>query len=211
MVLINAHISQPSQLMFEMKGQRSPGCSGELARIVHRLAAAQEDADVLRAKHDGNLLFLTLAAGWVRTWIRDDVIAQWLASRRPAYVVPLKGIVDDADFAIEPRRHMKLPYEPAAGMVATSTVKRRKKRLSWTAGSSGSETADIDQICEAVLVNISRNGRAEIEAQIFAEQSRHGTRRDCGARCLLEASSDIVSAGRKHHPLHHISSPTVRL
>ncbi|CAD6562259.1 hypothetical protein LMG28727_07700 [Paraburkholderia kirstenboschensis] len=108
----------------------SPDCTRALARIVIRLAAAQKDAERLRADHDSNLVFLTLAAGWVRTWIRDDVIGQWLTSREPAYLAALKGIVDEADSAIAPRRQMKLPYEPAAGVAATSAGKRRKKRRS---------------------------------------------------------------------------------
>ena len=107
-----------------------PDCTRALARIVTRLAAAQENAEVLRADHDANLLFLTLAAGWTRTWIRDDVIGQWLASRLPAHLAALKGIVNEADFAIAPRRHMKLPYDAAAGAVATSIHKRSKKRRS---------------------------------------------------------------------------------
>jgi len=108
----------------------SPEGARALGRIVTTLAAAQENAEVLRADHDANLLFLTLAAGWTRTWIRDDVIGPWLASRLPAHFAALKGIVDEADFAIAPRRHMKLPYEAAAGAVATSTRKRCKKRRS---------------------------------------------------------------------------------
>lgn len=106
----------------------SPDCTRALARIVTRLAAAQESAEVLRAGHDANLLFLTLAAGWTRTWLRDDVIGQWLASRLPAHLAALEGIVDEADFAIAPRRHMKLPYDAAAGAAATSIRKRSKKR-----------------------------------------------------------------------------------
>jgi len=63
---------------------------------VNKLAAAQESAQVLRADHDANLLLLTLAAGWMRTWSHDDFIGQWLASRLPAHLAVLKGIVDEA-------------------------------------------------------------------------------------------------------------------
>jgi len=108
----------------------SPDGTSALVRIVNKLAAAQENAEALRADHDANLLFLTLAAGWTRTWIRDDVIGQWLASRLPAHLAALKGIVHEADFAIAPRRHMKLPYDAVAGTAATSTRKRRRKRRS---------------------------------------------------------------------------------
>jgi hypothetical protein len=84
----------------------SPACTRALARISTRLAAAQENAEVLRADHDANLLFLTLAAGWTRTRIHDGFIGQWLASRLPVHLAVLKGIVDEADCAIAPRRHM---------------------------------------------------------------------------------------------------------
>jgi len=96
-----------------------PDCNRRLARIIHRLVAAQHEADILRARHDENLLALTLTAGWARTWIRDDVIASWLASHRPASLAVLERIVDDADFAVAARRHMKLPYQPASAMAAT--------------------------------------------------------------------------------------------
>jgi len=105
-----------------------PDCNRRLARIVHRLVAAQHEADTLRARHDGNLLVLTLTAGWARAWIRDDVIASWLASHRPASLAVLERIVNNADVALAAGRHMKLPYQPASAMAATRAAKVHKKR-----------------------------------------------------------------------------------
>jgi len=106
----------------------SPDCNRRLARTVRRLTAAQQEAELLRARHDDNLLVLALAAGWARAWIGDEVIALWLASRRPAELAVLKRIVDDADFAVAPRRHLKLPYQPDPAMAANRGGKARKKR-----------------------------------------------------------------------------------
>ena len=106
-----------------------PDCVRRLGRIVQRLTAAQQDAERLRSRHDGNLLLLTLAAGWARGWVSDAVIAQWLKSRRPDYAAVLERLVQDADYAIVPGRRMKLAYEVAGGMVAAAhRSKGRKKR-----------------------------------------------------------------------------------
>lgn len=106
----------------------SPDCNRRLARAVRRLTAAQQEAEPLRVRHDDNLLVLALAAGWARTWVRDEVIALWLASHRPAELAILKRIVDDADFAVAPRRHLKLPYQPDATMAGNRKGNARKKR-----------------------------------------------------------------------------------
>ena len=97
-----------------------PDCVRRLGRIVQRLTALQQDAECLRSRHDGNLLLLTLAAGWARGWVRDAVIAQWLKSRRPDCGAMLERVVQDADHAIVPGRRMKLAYEVAGGTVAVA-------------------------------------------------------------------------------------------
>ncbi|WP_310401846.1 plasmid partitioning protein RepB C-terminal domain-containing protein [Paraburkholderia graminis] len=105
-----------------------PDCVRRLGRIVQRLTALQQDAECLRSRHDGNLLLLTLAAGWARGWVRDVVIAQWLQARRPDYAAVLERLVQDADYAIVPGRRMKLAYEVAGGMVAVAHRSKRRKR-----------------------------------------------------------------------------------
>lgn len=105
-----------------------PDCVRRLGRIVQGLTAVQQDAKRLRSRHDGNLLLLTLAAGWARGWVRDAVIAQWLKSRRPDYAAVLEHLVKDADHAIAPGRRMKLAYEVAGGMVAAAHRRKRRKR-----------------------------------------------------------------------------------
>ena len=99
----------------------------QLRRTVQKLTAAQRDAEALRAYHHENLFFLTLAAGWTRTWIHDEVIADWLTSRHPEYAVVLKRTVSQADAALAPGRHMKLAYEVAAGIAVASIGKKRRK------------------------------------------------------------------------------------
>jgi hypothetical protein len=101
-----------------------PDCVRQLGCIVQRLTAVQQDAERLRSCHDENQVFLTLAAGWARGWVRDAVIAQWLHSRRPDYAAVLERVVQDADHAIIPGRRMKLAYEVVGGMVAAA---RRSK------------------------------------------------------------------------------------
>ena len=105
-----------------------PDCVRRLGRIVQRLTALQQDAQCLRSHHDGNLLLLTLAAGWARGWVRDAVIAQWLKSRRPDYAAVLERLVQDADYAIVPGRRMKLAYEVAGGTVAVAHRSKGRKR-----------------------------------------------------------------------------------
>jgi len=105
-----------------------PDCVRRLGRIVQRLTALQQDAECLRSRHDGNLLLLTLAAGWARGWVRDAVIAQWLKSRRPDYAAVLERLVQDADYAIVPGRRMKLAYEVAGGMVAAARRSKGRRR-----------------------------------------------------------------------------------
>ncbi|WP_310076486.1 plasmid partitioning protein RepB C-terminal domain-containing protein [Paraburkholderia graminis] len=105
-----------------------PDCVRRLGGIVQRLTALQQDAQCLRSRHDGNLLLLTLAAGWARGWVRDAVIAQWLQARRPDYAAVLEGLVQDADYAIVPGRRMKLAYEVAGGTVAVAHRSKRRKR-----------------------------------------------------------------------------------
>ncbi|MFP3587944.1 plasmid partitioning protein RepB C-terminal domain-containing protein [Paraburkholderia sp. SIMBA_055] len=105
-----------------------PDCVRRLGGIVQRLTALQQDAQCLRSRHDGNLLLLTLAAGWARGWVRDVVIAQWLKSRRPDCGAMLERVVQDADHAIVPGRRMKLAYEVAGGTVAVAHRSKRRKR-----------------------------------------------------------------------------------
>lgn len=68
-----------------------------------------------------------------------------------------------------------------------------------------SEAAGIEQLREAVLVDISRYWRAEIEAQIFAEQRRYDFRRHRRLQRGLQTLGDIPRPGRQHDPLHYIS------
>ncbi|WP_408279871.1 plasmid partitioning protein RepB C-terminal domain-containing protein [Paraburkholderia graminis] len=105
-----------------------PDCVRRLGRIVQRLTALQQDAECLRSRHDGNLLLLTLAAGWARGWVRDVVIAQWLKSRRPDCGAMLERVVQDADHAIVPGRRMKLAYEVAGGTVAAARRSKGRRR-----------------------------------------------------------------------------------
>ena len=105
-----------------------PDCVRRLGGIVQRLTALQQDAQCLRSRHDENLLFLTLAAGWARGWVRDAVIAQWLQARRPDYAAVLERLVQDADYAIVPGRRMKLAYEVAGGMVAAARRSKGRRR-----------------------------------------------------------------------------------
>lgn len=115
----------------DARGRQShPDCVRRLARTVGRLVEVQKEAALLRARNDQNLLCLTLAAGWTRTWIHDEVVAAWLLSHHPKYAAVLRRIVDDADFAVEPQRHMKLAYEPARrpAVVAAGRRSRRSRR-----------------------------------------------------------------------------------
>jgi RepB plasmid partitioning protein len=105
-----------------------PDCVRRLGGIVQRLTALQQDAQCLRSRHDGNLLLLTLAAGWARGWVRDAVIAQWLKSRRPDYAAVLERVVQDADHAIAPGRRIKLAYEVAGGTAAVARRSKGRKR-----------------------------------------------------------------------------------
>ncbi|CAH2913460.1 MAG: hypothetical protein CPSOU_2277 [uncultured Paraburkholderia sp.] len=108
--------------------QLNPASARQLGRTVEKLTAAQRDVEALLAHHHENLVFVTLAAGWARTWIHDEVIADWLASRHPEYAAVLDRAVSQADISMAPGRHMKLAYEVVTGIVATSKGKKRRRR-----------------------------------------------------------------------------------
>lgn len=112
----------------DARGRQShPECVRRLAQMVGRLVEAQREVAILRPRHDQNLLFRTLAAGWTRTWIHDDVVAAWLLTHHPKYAVALRRTVDDADFAIEPQRRMKLAYKPTRSPDVVAAGKRRRR------------------------------------------------------------------------------------
>ncbi|MFM0658770.1 hypothetical protein [Paraburkholderia sediminicola] len=74
----------------------------------------QLEAAELRSHYDEDLFHLALAASYVRGWMRNELVTTWLSSHHPKFAIVLDRLAKAADFAIEPRRSMRLPYSPLA-------------------------------------------------------------------------------------------------
>lgn len=83
----------------------------------------QVDAAEQRSRYEDDLVYLALAASFVRNWMRNEVVAAWLYSHHPQFAGVLGRLAKDSDFAIESGRLMKLPYALAGNAVVS-----RKKR-----------------------------------------------------------------------------------
>ncbi|WP_367117591.1 plasmid partitioning protein RepB C-terminal domain-containing protein [Paraburkholderia phenazinium] len=103
----------------DARGRQShPDSARRLARMEQGLIQMQLEAAELRSHYDDDLFHLALAACYVRGWMRNEVVTTWLHSRHPESAAVLDRLAKAADFAIEPRRPMKLPYSPAASPAA---------------------------------------------------------------------------------------------
>ena len=108
----------------DARGRQShPDCVRRLARMAQELARMQVEAEVKRPRYENELVCLALTAGFVRNWMRNDVVGAWLESHYPQSAGVLDRLAKDSDLAIAPRRPMKLPYA-----VAKSLVAGRRKR-----------------------------------------------------------------------------------
>jgi hypothetical protein len=93
------------------------------------LLQMQRDCAELRSHYDDDLIYLALAASFVRKWMRNEVVASWLRLHHSKFAIVLDALVTAADVAIEPGRPMKLPYSPTA-KPAGSRKRSRGKRPS---------------------------------------------------------------------------------
>jgi len=140
------------QLAAAMVMLRADNCSGDLARALLAATPASQRADDPRGRqadrHRAKLLSgmekgltsmqdkvrsmtpsyhedlycLALTASFVRSWMRDDVVAAWLQSHAPGAATALVHLVSASETAAVPKRRMKLPYAPA---VQAAYCKRR--------------------------------------------------------------------------------------
>ncbi|NPT67394.1 hypothetical protein GS910_24655 [Paraburkholderia sp. RL16-012-BIC-B] len=104
-----------SERVDDARGRQShPDFAGRLARMEQGLVQMQVEAAELRSHYDDDLFHLAVAASYVRGWMRNKVVTTWLYSHHAEFAVVLDRLAKAADFAIEPRRPMRLPYSPAA-------------------------------------------------------------------------------------------------
>jgi hypothetical protein len=104
-----------SERVDDARGRQShPDCAARLAGMERGLVQMQLEAAELRSHYDDDLLHLALAASYVRGWMRNEVVTTWLRSHHPKFTIVLDRLANAADFAIEPRRPMRLPYSPLA-------------------------------------------------------------------------------------------------
>lgn len=97
----------------DARGRQSHAeCAARLANMEQELLQMQRDCLELRSHYDDDLMYLALAASFVRKWMRDEVVASWLHAHHAKYAIVLDALVTASDIAIEPKRPMKLPYSP---------------------------------------------------------------------------------------------------
>ncbi|MFM0651800.1 hypothetical protein [Paraburkholderia sediminicola] len=99
----------PAERSDDARGRQShPGYRGRLAKMEQGLSQLQREATELELCYNDDLFYLALASSYVRNWTRNEVVYPWLRSHHPKFAVLLKTLVEVADFAIEPKRPMKL-------------------------------------------------------------------------------------------------------
>jgi hypothetical protein len=91
------------------------------------LLQMRRDCAELRSHYDDDLIYLALAASFVRKWMRNEVVASWLHLHHPKFAIVLDALVTAADVAIEPGRPMKLPYAPTASAAGARKRNRGKR------------------------------------------------------------------------------------
>ncbi|WP_408334405.1 plasmid partitioning protein RepB C-terminal domain-containing protein [Paraburkholderia agricolaris] len=115
----------------DARGRQSHAdCAGRLARTEQGLLQMQRDCAELRSHYNDDLIYLALAASFIRKWMRNEVVASWLHLHHPKFAIVLDALVTAADVAIEPGRPMKLPYSPTSNPAGS-----RKSSLSKRSGS----------------------------------------------------------------------------
>ncbi|MFP3564062.1 plasmid partitioning protein RepB C-terminal domain-containing protein [Paraburkholderia sp. SIMBA_030] len=118
-----------SERVDDARGRQSHAdCANRLARMERGLVQMQLEAAELRAHYDDDLFHLALAASYVRGWMRNEVVTTWLYSHHPKFAIVLDRVAKAADFAIEPRRPMKLPYSPAVSPTESRKRKTGRRR-----------------------------------------------------------------------------------
>jgi hypothetical protein len=121
----------------DARGRQSHAdCAGRLAGMERGLLQMQRDCAELQSHYDNDLVYLALAASFVRKWMRNEGVASWLHLHHPTFAIALDALVTAADFAVEPGRPMKLPYFSTA-----SPEVSRKSTLSRAATSLVATTA----------------------------------------------------------------------
>jgi hypothetical protein len=109
----------------DARGRQSHADSAaRLARMEQGLLRLQRHCAELRSHYDDDLVYLALAATFVRKWVRNEVVASWLHLHHPKFAVVLVRLGEASDFAKVPGRHMRLPYSPRAGSIESRKSKR---------------------------------------------------------------------------------------
>lgn len=115
-----------SERVDDARGRQShPDFAGRLARMEQGLVQMQLEAAELRSHYDDDLFHLALAASYVRGWMRNEVVTTWLRSHHPRFAIVLDQLGKAADFAIEPKRSMRLPYS----LLARHAISRKGKSV----------------------------------------------------------------------------------
>lgn len=103
-----------------------------LAEMERGLVGMQETARDLAAGYHDDLFFLALIASFVRGWMEDDVVRDWLGSQYAGNAATLERIASASDCAKKAKRPMKLAYSLADRQLSPGSSLRRSKRCQRT-------------------------------------------------------------------------------
>ena len=110
-LLAATHASQRAD---DPRGRQSDRhCARLLSGMEKGLTHMQETVRFLTPSYHDDLCSLALAASFVRGWMRDDVVTEWLHSHSPSAAATLAQLISASETATAPKRRMKLPYVPA--------------------------------------------------------------------------------------------------
>lgn len=103
-----------SQRADDPRGRQSDRHRARLLSGMEKgLTRMQETVQSLTPGYHDDLCSLALAASFVRGWMRDDVVTEWLHSHSPSAAATLAQLISASETATAPKRRMKLPYVPA--------------------------------------------------------------------------------------------------
>ncbi|WNC95042.1 hypothetical protein RI103_34775 [Paraburkholderia sp. FT54] len=109
----------------DARGRQSHAeCAARLARLELGLVQLQREAAELRSQYEADLVQLALTASFVRDWMKNKVVAEWIHLHHPDFAAVLENLVKASECAVVPGRKMKLAFSTAS----TPTVPRKLTR-----------------------------------------------------------------------------------
>ncbi|MGF6725212.1 hypothetical protein P3T43_004583 [Paraburkholderia sp. GAS41] len=87
-------------------GDRARRFAGAECQLLEMLERAKN----LATGYNIELVYLAVAGSAVRSWLLNDDVVAWIASRYPMYLPNLMRLAGNADEAKEAKRPMTLPY-----------------------------------------------------------------------------------------------------